>query len=103
MENEKLVILVTEHGTKITQCEKRIKVLEGNTKDIQDLALSVQELAMSVKAMVEEQKEQNLRIAALEKEPADEWKNLKRQIVNTVIGVVVGAAISGILTYILSN
>ncbi len=99
MENERLVIMVTEHGQRIEQCEGRIKSLESNSKDIQNLAMSIQELAISVKAMAEEQKDQGERIEALEKEPADNWKALK----NTIISLIVGAIFSGILTYLFTK
>lgn len=73
----------------------RIGNLENQTQTIQSLALSVDRLATSMDRMAQEQAEQGERLKALEQEPADSWKNVKKTILTTIVSVVAGALVTG--------
>lgn len=73
----------------------RIAALEKQTEVIQQLAMSVDRLATSMDRMAQEQAEQGERLKALEQEPADSWKNVKKTILTTIVSVVAGALASG--------
>ena len=75
----------------------RVEMLEKNVEAVQSLALSVQKLAVNMDNMISEQRKQGDRLCALEKEPADKWNNMTRTIFNTILGAVIGVALTGII------
>lgn len=81
----------------------RIAVLEESQKVIQELVISVHELAKDMKQMLQEQQEQggrldklDGRLGALEREPARKWKRISDKTLDTTVGLVVGAIVTGI-------
>ena len=73
----------------------RIAALEKQTEVIQQLAMSVDRLATSMDRMAQEQAEQGERLKALEQEPADSWKSVKKTILTTIASVLAGALVTG--------
>lgn len=73
----------------------RIGNLENQTQTIQSLALSVDRLATSMDRMAQEQAEQGERLKALEQEPADNWRNVKKTVWTTIASVLAGALVTG--------
>ena len=73
----------------------RIAALEKQTEVIQQLAMSVDRLATSMDRMAQEQAEQGERLKALEQEPADSWKSIKKTVWTTIASVLAGALASG--------
>lgn len=73
----------------------RIAALEKQTEVIQQLAMSVDRLATSMDRMAREQTEQGERLKALEREPADSWKSVKKTILTTIASVLAGALVTG--------
>ena len=73
----------------------RIGNLENQTQIIQSLAMSVDRLATSMDRMAKEQAEQGERLKALEQEPADNWRNVKKTVWTTIASVLAGALASG--------
>ena len=69
---------------------QRIKLLEEQTKQVTDLALSVKELAQSIKQMTETQKEQGEKLERLEDRDGEMWRKVTGYIVTTVVGIVIG-------------
>ncbi len=67
----------------------RIAELEGNLFHINKLTLSVEKMAVAVTNMQEEIKRQGDKIAAIEKEPADNWKTLIKTLITVVATAVV--------------
>ena len=74
---------------------KRLDRLEEQGEKLTELIASVREIALSIKGMQEEQAKQGERLAAIEQEPAEQWK----AVVKTVVTVLITAAI----TYLLSG
>ena len=73
----------------------RIGNLENQTQTIQSLAMSVDRLATSMDRMAKEQAEQGERLKALEQEPADYWRNVKKTVWTTIASMLAGALASG--------
>lgn len=78
----------------------RIGNLEHQTQTIQNLAMSVDRLATSMDRMAREQTEQGERLKALEREPADSWKSVKKTILTTIASVLAGALATGAIMII---
>ena len=75
----------------------RINTLEDSIRQINDLTVSVKEMSANMKNMLEEQKRQGERLEKLEKEPADNYRQIKMSIVTSVISIVVGAVIGAVI------
>lgn len=90
-----------EHETK--SAKRRLDDLEVQNKAIQDLALSVRELTLNMGNMMEEQQRQGADIEKLKFEPAESWENMKRTIINTIVGAGAGALATGIFYIIAQN
>lgn len=79
---------------------RRIAVLEDNVKEIHGLTVSVERMAVSMENMltaIERQgtliEKQNGRIDEIEKEPAKDHKEIKMEIIKTVVSALVGAVV----------
>lgn len=87
-----------------TRQNHRISALEENVKEIHSLTLSVERMAVNMENMlnaIERQgnliEKQNERIDRIEEEPAKDYKQIKLDIIKTVIGGIVGAAVVAII------
>lgn len=69
---------------------QRLKLLEEQTKQVTDLALSVKELAQSIKQMTETQKEQGEKLEKLESRDGEMWRKVTSYIITAIIGIVIG-------------
>ena len=69
---------------------KRLDLLEKQTEQITDIAMSTKELAISVKQMAEEQREQGNRLEKLEGRDGEMWRKVVGYVITAVIGVLIG-------------
>lgn len=69
---------------------KRIELLEEQTKQVTEIALSVRELAQSIKQMAETQKEQGEKLEKLESRDGEMWRKVTGYIITAIIGIVIG-------------
>lgn len=69
---------------------QRIKLLEEQTKQVTEIALSVRELAQSIKQMAETQKEQGEKLEKLENRDGEMWRKVMSHIITVIIGIVIG-------------
>lgn len=69
---------------------QRIKLLEEQTKQATEIALSVRELAQSIKQMAKTQKEQGEKLEKLESRDGEMWRKVTGYIITTIIGIVIG-------------
>lgn len=69
---------------------KRIDLLEQQTRQITDIALSIKELATSIKQMAETQKEQGEKLEKLESRDGEMWRKVTGYIITVIIGIVIG-------------
>lgn len=74
---------------------RRIELLEEEVRQISQIASSVEKLATNMEGMLKEQQEQGERLATLEKEPADTWNRIKSKALDTAVGLVCGAFVTG--------
>lgn len=69
---------------------KRLGLLEKQTEQITDIAMSTKELAISVKQMAEEQREQGNRLEKLEGRDGEMWRKVVGYVITAVIGILIG-------------
>lgn len=74
---------------------KRLSSLEETVKEIQRLTIAVERMAVSMEAMTKEIASQGQRLDAIEKEPADKWKNAVWLVVSALIAAAIGALVRG--------
>lgn len=74
----------------------RISNLEDTVKQIQDLTIAVKSMSGSIDRMVKQLERQGERLDAIEREPAQNWKNA----VWIVIAALIGAGITAALAHI---
>lgn len=74
---------------------KRLSSLEETVKEIQRLTIAVERMAVSMEAMTKEIASQGQRLDAIEKEPADKWKNAVWVVVSALIAAAIGALVRG--------
>ncbi len=67
----------------------RLAELEKGVKEIKELTISVGRMAVSVEAMAKELEKQGERLDAIEKEPADKWKNATSIVVTIILTALV--------------
>lgn len=80
--------------------KKEIEKLSGKIDNITELTIAVKEIATEVKIMREEVTKLTTRVDQIEKEPADDYKEIKKNIVKQVVTFIVGAVISGIAVFL---
>lgn len=69
---------------------KRLEILEEQTKQFTDLVLSVRELAQSVKQLAEIQKAQGEKLDELESRDGEMWRRVSVYVITSIIGLVIG-------------
>lgn len=69
---------------------RRLEILEEQTKQFTDLVLSVRELAQSVKQLAEIQKTQGEKLDELENRDGEMWRRVSGYVITSIIGLVVG-------------
>ena len=81
----------------------RIDDLEQSVKAIQDLTISVHALAQDMRQMLSELKDQGTRLErfdgrleALEQQPARRWQRMSDKVLDTAVGLLAGAVITGL-------
>lgn len=70
--------------------DKRIGLLEENTKQIGSLTISVEKLAQSIELMVKEQEKQGKRLEVLESRDGEQWRKAVGYAVTAIVGAVLG-------------
>lgn len=101
--NEALAVELERIRDEDDRQNKRIAAIEEDTKAIHRLAASVEKLAMQIQSTLLEQKEHSERIQKLEDEPVEAWNAVKKKALDTAIGLVVGALVTGIIYMIAQN
>lgn len=70
--------------------DKRIELLEENTKQIGALTVSVEKLAQSIETMVKEQEQQGIRLETLEGRDGEMWRKVVGYVVTAILGIAIG-------------
>lgn len=93
-----VAVKLEAHEHEISSLKHRAKDLEAEFKVINELALSVNRLAISMENMLQELNRQGDRLEELEKAPAETGKQVKQAIITALVGGIVGAFATAILT-----
>lgn len=70
--------------------DKRIALLEENTKRLETLNTSIEKLAVNMESMLKEQVQQGKRLEVLEGRDGEMWRKVVGYIITAVVGIVVG-------------
>lgn len=103
MTETEVAVRLEAHEHEIKSLKHRMEDQEEQSKTIQELVLAVKELAINMQAMLKEQTTQGEEIAKLKSAPGDTWSNIKRAIINTIVGVIAGAFATGTILMIAQN
>lgn len=99
-------IIETEQRSKsnlkrLDEHDARFKEVDAKLDDIHELTYSIKEIATEVKLMREDVNKLDVRVGNIEKEPAQDYKDVKKAIRNNIIAIVVGAIIGGLIALII--
>lgn len=100
MEDKELIERLVEVEQRSKSNTKRIDEHDAKLEDIHDLTYAVKELANETKLMREDVNNLNNRVANIESEPAQEYKDIKKNIRNQIISFVVGVILTAIGAFI---
>lgn len=100
MSNEDVAVALAEYGKEIGSLKHRMKEAEEIAKSINELALAVHELTLEMKQTLERLENHGDRLSTLEKEPADNWKNMKKILWTAVASGLAGAVVGNLLNII---
>lgn len=101
MNNEEITVSLTKHEDEIRSLRHRVSTCEGENETIRALALSVNKLAVNMEHMLAEQKEQGVRLTALERAPAEGFRHLKDTFIKCLMSSVLGALLGALMALIL--
>lgn len=73
---------------------KRLDALEENVKQIQSLTISVEKMAVSIEQMTKELSKQGERLEAIEKEPAQKWKQASWIVLSVILTAFITFALT---------
>lgn len=74
---------------------RRIELVEEEVRQISSIAVSVEKLATNMEAMLKEQERQGERLDKLERQPGDTWQRIKVKALDTAVGLIAGALVTG--------
>lgn len=80
---------------------KQIDIVSAKVDNITELTIAVKEIAIEVKNMREEMTKLTSRVDNIEKEPAEDYKEIKKGVVRQVVTFIVGGIISGIAVFLI--
>ena len=96
MEDKELIERLVEVEQRSKSNTKRLNEHDEKLEDIHDLTYAVKELANETKLMREDVNGLNTRVANIENEPAQNYKEIKKNIRNQIITFILGALLAGV-------
>lgn len=77
--------------------DEKLKGLEEDSKEhnkrlneLEKIYITIEKLALEMTELRKDYNEMNKKITAIEKEPADKWKNITNYVLTTIVGAVIG-------------
>lgn len=70
--------------------DKRIEILEENSKRIEGLNSSIEKLALNMENMLKEQLKQGKRLEVLEARDGEMWRKVVSYAITAIVGIVIG-------------
>jgi len=75
----------------------RIDALEGEVRNIHDIASSIKELTLEIKHLREDVQSQSARLDKIENAPLNRLEGAKATAIGTIVSAVIGAIIGAII------
>lgn len=97
MIEHEVAVKLENHDQQIKSLKHRMDGQEKQDETMQELVVSVKLLAVNMENMLEAQKAQGERLEKLESEPGENWKNMKRTAISTIVSTLVGAIAGGLI------
>lgn len=70
--------------------DKRIEILEGDTRRLEGLSSSIEKLALNMENMLKEQVKQGQHLEILESRDGEKWRKIVSDAIKTIIGIIIG-------------
>jgi len=90
MDEQKILIAITQQGEQIKELSRRMDGLEKLTDTVNKLAISMERLTASMKTTEENVDKLQTDVALIHDKPAKRWDSLIGALIAAIIGVVVG-------------
>ena len=100
MNEMELAVKLEGHDHKISALQHRVGDLEGQRMAIHELAISANKMTVVIENMLEELNQQGLRLERMERGPAETMNLIKVTIITTLVGGIVGAVVTTILSLV---
>ena len=97
MNAEEIVIQLTEVDSRSRSNTRRIEQLEQSTDVLHRLATSIEVMATKQETMNDNIERMDAKITVLEEKPAKRWDALIMAIISSVVGIIVGAVLRGLV------
>ena len=94
---------IIKHGERIDSLTTRMDKLEVITENLNKLALAVQQIADNQSQMLDQQTILKKDVESLKKQPVDDAKYYKREIVKSVIVGIASAILGALLALIIKG
>lgn len=86
---------------RIDEHDAKFKEINNKLEDTHELTYAIKEIATEVKLMREDVNKLDTRVGNIEKEPVQDYKEVKKAIRNQIICTIVGAIIGGLIALIM--
>lgn len=70
--------------------DKRIELLEENTRRVETINVSIEKLAANMENMLKEQLNQGKRLEVLESRDGEMWRKVVSYAVTAIVGILIG-------------
>lgn len=97
MDNTEIAVRLEAHEHEIGSLKHRVKELEAESRALQELTVCVNKMAVNMENMIGELAKHGERLEAIEKAPAETNKQIKQAIITSIVGTIVGAAVTAVL------
>lgn len=86
---------------RLDEHDLKFKEINNKLEDTHELTYAIKEIATEVKLMREDVNKLDTRVGNIEKEPVQDYKEVKKAIRNQIICTIVGAIIGGLIALIM--
>ena len=102
--NERIAKLeenVKSNQHRLNEHDEKFKEVYKKLEDTHELTYAIKEIATEVKLMREDVNKLDARVGNIEKEPVQDYKEVKKAIRNQIICTIAGAIIGGLVALII--
>ena len=90
MENQDMIIAITQQGEQIKELCRRMDSLEKLTETVNRMAISMEKLTASMKTTEENVDKLQTDVALIHDKPAKRWDSMIGALIAALVGAVVG-------------